>query len=66
MSASARPYHVYGLLKEWLTVRRHALTQRGRAGRAYVERWHDARTIAKRLIADYEAILGDQGRTASR
>ena len=57
----ATPATVYAVLKEWLTVRRHALPERGRAGRAYVERWHDARTIAQRLIADYEAILRESG-----
>lgn len=48
------------MLKEWLTVRRHELPQRGRSGRTYVERWHDARIIAKRLIGDYEAILRER------
>ncbi len=54
----ATPESVYDVLKEWLTVRRHALPARGRASRTYVERWHDARAIAKRVVADYEAILG--------
>ena len=56
----ATPATIYDVLKEWLTVRRHALPERGRAGRVYVERWHDARAIAKRLIADYEAILRER------
>ena len=43
-----------------LTLRRNALPERGRASRAYVERWHDARIIAKRLIGDYEAILRER------
>ncbi len=65
----ANPETIYAVLKEWLTVRRHALAERGRAGRAYVERWHDARAIAKRLIGDYEAILREReagGRRATR
>ena len=53
----ATPATIYDVLKEWLTIRRHHLPDRGRAGRAYVEHWHDARAIAARLIADYEAIL---------
>lgn len=53
----ADPETIYDVLKEWLTVRRHALPERGYASRAYVERWHDARAIAQRLIGDYEAIL---------
>ena len=56
----AIPATIYNVLKEWLTVRRNELPERGRAARAYVERWHDARPIAKRLIADYEAILQDR------
>ena len=56
----ATPTTIYDVLKDWLTVRRHALPERGRASRAYVERWHDARTIAKRLIGDYEAILRER------
>ena len=56
----AHPETIYDVLKEWLTVRRDALPERGRASRAYVERWHDARAIAKRLIGDYEAILRER------
>jgi len=54
---NATPTTIYEVLKEWLTVRRRELSRRGRAGRSYVENWHDARTIAKRLIADYVGIL---------
>ena len=56
----ATPATIYDVLKEWLTVRRNELPERGRAGRAYVERWHDARAVAKRLKADYEAILRER------
>ena len=56
----ATPATIYDVLKDWLTVRRHALPERGRVSRAYVERWHDARAIAKRLIGDYEAILRER------
>ena len=56
----ATPATIYDVLKDWLTARRHALPERGRAGRAYIERWHDARAIAKRLIGDYEAILRER------
>ena len=54
---NATPATIYDVLKNWLTVRRHVLPERGRAGRAYIERWHDARAIAKRLIAEYAVIL---------
>ena len=56
----ATPATFYDVLRDWLTARRHALPERGRASRAYVERWHDARIIAKRLIGDYEAILRER------
>lgn len=51
---------IYDVLKMWLTVRRSELPERGRAVRGYVERWHDARAIAKRFKADYEAILRER------
>ena len=56
----ATPATIYDVLKEWLTVRRHALGERGRAARAYVERWHNARAIAQRLVSDYKAILQEK------
>ena len=56
----ATPTTIYSVLKEWLTDRRHELPERGRAGRIYVERWHDARVIAKRLVADYRTILRER------
>ena len=56
----ATPANIYDLLKEWLTIRSQSLPERGRASRAYVEHWHDARAIARRLIVDYEAILRER------
>ena len=56
----ATPANIYDVLKEWLTTRCQSLPVRGRAARAYVEHWHDARAIARRLIADYEAILRER------
>ena len=57
---NATPATIYDVLKKWLTVRRYALPERGCASRAYVERWHDARAIAKRLVTDYESILRER------
>ena len=65
----ANPETIYDVLKEWLTVRRHTLPERGYASRTYVERWHDPRAIAQRLIGDYEVILREReakGRHATR
>ena len=44
------------VLRKWLTVRRGELTDLGRRSREYAERWHDPRSIALRLRADYESI----------
>ena len=66
---AASPETIYSVLREWLTDRRHGLPERGYASRAYVERWHDTRVIAQRLIGDYEAILREReikGRHAAR
>ena len=57
---NATPTTIYDVLKDWLTVRRQEFPERGRAGRAYVERWHDSRVIAKRLLADCTAILRER------
>ena len=51
------PKTIYGVLKKWLTERRHELTEIGRRSQAYVEKWHDPLKIAARLKADYESIL---------
>jgi glycosyltransferase involved in cell wall biosynthesis len=57
---NATPTTIYGVLKEWLTVRRHELEGIGRRGRAYVERWHDPLKIAAKLKGEYEAILASK------
>ena len=62
----ATPATIYDVLKEWLTVQRRDLPERGRAGRACVERWYDSHAIPKRLIADYEATRHERKRTGSR
>lgn len=48
---------LYHVLKDWLTVRRHALGAQGRLGRAFAERWHDPRQIAAQLGAEYQRIM---------
>jgi hypothetical protein len=57
----ATPSTLYGVLKEWLTGRRHELREVGRQGRAYVMRWHDPIKIAARLKQDYEDIMALKG-----
>ena len=54
------PTTIYAALKEWLTVKRHKLTELGYRSRAYVERWHDPVKIAARLKSEYEAILSQK------
>ncbi len=53
----AEPSTIYGVLKEMLTTRRRDLAELGRRSRDYVVRWHDPRSVAQQLIADYEAAV---------
>ncbi|MFH1753423.1 MAG: glycosyltransferase [Candidatus Omnitrophota bacterium] len=54
---NATPSTMYGVLKEWLTGRKNELSERGAAGRKYVERWHDPLKIAEMLKREYDAIV---------
>jgi len=51
---AAEPRDLASVLAEWVGPRRAELRQVGRASRAYVETWHDARKIAATLKQDYE------------
>jgi glycosyltransferase involved in cell wall biosynthesis len=51
------PATIYNVLKEWLTVRRHEIPERGQRSRTYVEKWHNPLTIAAKLKSDYEIII---------
>lgn len=53
----ATPETLAAVLREWLTIRRPGLASVGAAARAYVERWHDPRTIAQTVIDRYRAAL---------
>jgi hypothetical protein len=52
----ATPATIYSVLKEWLTVRRHELVMQGVRSRAFIEKWHDPRTVAAMVIQDYQSI----------
>jgi hypothetical protein len=54
----ATPDTIADVLRTLLTARRHELPELGRRARAFVERWHDPVTIARRTVADYERVLG--------
>lgn len=54
---NATPSTIYGVLKQWLTERKHELPEIGRRGRAYVEKWHNPLKIAARLKDEYEALI---------
>jgi glycosyltransferase involved in cell wall biosynthesis len=54
---SATPDSIYRILKEWLTTRRHELPALGARARAYVERWHDPRTVARRMQGVYQELM---------
>jgi glycosyltransferase involved in cell wall biosynthesis len=51
---NADPNSIYAVLKEWLTVRKTELRERGVQSRAYVEKWHDPIKIAAKVKSDYE------------
>lgn len=51
----ADPRSIVDVLREWLT-RPRARAQRGRESRAYAERVHDVRVVARRLAAVYEEL----------
>lgn len=53
----ATPDTLYAVLRHWLTAGRHALAERGRQSRRYVERWHDPDSIAAGIVADYQQAL---------
>jgi hypothetical protein len=63
---NATPTTLYEVVREWLTVRKNELSEVGRRGRAYVEKWHDPLKIAARLKADYEAIMASKGQKKSK
>ena len=54
---SATPESIADVLRELLTTRRHELPELGHRSRAYVERWHDPRTVAADVVAAYERAL---------
>lgn len=54
---NATPQSFYDTLKDCLTNRRHELPEIGRRGRAFAERWHDPRTVARQTKAAYEEVL---------
>jgi glycosyltransferase involved in cell wall biosynthesis len=58
---TATPDTVYDVLRGLLTTRRHELADLGSRSRAYVERWHDPRTIAAELKAAYESAVAEHG-----
>jgi hypothetical protein len=49
----ADPGTLAGVLRDLATTRRHELPDIGRAGRAFVERWHDPAAVAAGLRDDY-------------
>jgi glycosyltransferase involved in cell wall biosynthesis len=55
---SAEPATIYSVLKGLLGEPVTELVRLGEQSRAYVERWHDPRRIAARLMADYVEAAG--------
>jgi hypothetical protein len=54
---------VEDVLRGLAAARREAVVELGRRGRAFVERWHDPRRIAERVVSDYERALGSIARS---
>jgi len=52
----ARPDSIYSVLRDWLTVRRCELRERGLKSRRYVERWHDPVRVVSKMVRDYQRI----------
>lgn len=48
------------VLRRLLTDGRSQLPELGREARRFVERWHDPRTVAERLLRDYESALAQR------
>jgi hypothetical protein len=57
---NATPDTIYDVLKEWITIRKKELHQRGKDSRKYVERWHDPMKIAQIVKEDYERVLKEK------
>lgn len=53
----ATPDTLAAVLTDWLTGRRPELAAVGAASRAYVERWHDPKTIARSIVDRYRVAL---------
>lgn len=54
---NANPNDIYSILKEWITIRKKDLHQKGKESRKYVENWHDPIKIASIVKKDYEDVL---------
>lgn len=57
---SATPDTIADVLRRLATSERLLLHELGRRGRAYVERWHDPRTVAARVKGVYEEIMASR------
>jgi len=53
----AQPETLTDVLRRLLTTDRETLPELGARSRAFVERWHDPRTVAARMLRTYERIL---------
>lgn len=56
---SATPTTIRDVLREWVVSRRGELAVVGAAARAFVERWHEPRAIARTLADEYRAVLAE-------
>ncbi len=57
----ANPHSITSVLREWLCKPRDQRREKGKQGRIFVEKWHDPKQIAQRLLADYQRLLIKKG-----
>lgn len=57
----ANPQSITSVLRDWLQRSPSQRRDRGRMGRLFVEKWHDPKRIAARLLADYQLVLAKKG-----
>jgi hypothetical protein len=58
----ADPSSIYSVLRDWLTLNRMDLAERGAKSRKYVENWHNPVNIARHMKSDYERTLIDKSK----
>jgi len=56
----ANPVSITSVLRDWLQRSSFQRRERGRKGRLFVEKWHNPKHIARRLLEDYRQVLAQK------